>query len=248
MQSVDNQLHLRVLVKHFSAFGPLSEIEMRLLRDLADDARYHSPHRDLYTAEALLPPPRMIVAGWAAQYRILPDGQRQIISLKMPGDLIGSATQLRLPSACAMAALSELETVDARPFIGAAANPARSSFAHAVCVMAHANETLLCDQVVRLGRQTAPSRFAHLMLELYERLGRVGLAEDHRFAMPLTQDALADVLGFSVVHVNRTVQQLRRESLLDVRNGIVTLLSPERLQALAGWTPLSGRSVHLCAR
>jgi biotin operon repressor len=68
------------------------------------------------------------------------------------------------------------------------------------------------------------------MLELHERLGRVGLAEDDRFAMPLTQEALADVLGFSVVHVNRTIQQLRRDDLLDVRNGMV-LMQRERLRS-----------------
>ena len=72
------------------------------------------------------------------------------------------------------------------------------------------------------------------MLELYGRLGRVGLAGDNSFAMPLTQNVLADVLGFSVVHVNRTMQQLRRDGLLDVRRGRVNLMHPERLQALAG--------------
>ena len=78
------------------------------------------------------------------------------------------------------------------------------------------------------------------MLELHGRLGRVGLAEDDRFAMPLTQEALADVLGFSVVHVNRTVQQLRRDRLLDVRNGVVVLTQREQLQELANWTPPAG--------
>ena len=75
------------------------------------------------------------------------------------------------------------------------------------------------------------------MLELRERLGGVGLAEGDHFAMPLTQDVLADVLGLSVVHVNRTVQLLRRDGLLDIGGGVVALLDSERLQNLAGWTP-----------
>jgi len=101
--------------------------------------------------------------------------------------------------------------------------------------MTHRSYGRLCDQIVRLGGQTACERFAHLMLELYERLGCVGLAGDNCFARPLTQHVLADVRGVSVVHVNRTVQQLRHDDLLDVKGGRVHLMNPERLQTLAGW-------------
>lgn len=232
--------HLRVLSEYFSAFGPLSNAETRLLGDLAEGARYHPPYRDLYVAGTPPPPPRIVVAGWACQYRLLSDGRRQIISLKLPGDLIWPVTQVRLPSSCAVAALTELETVSAQPLVeaAAAADPIYPGLAHAVRMMEHQHAMLLYDQIVRLGRQTACGRFAHLALELCERLRRVGLVKNDSFAMPLTQDVLADVLGFSVVHVNRTVQQLRRDKLLDVRNGMLRLLQLERLQALAGWSPL----------
>ena len=228
--------HFHVLAEHFLAYASLSDAEIRLLRDLAETPRYHPPYRDLHAAEAVPPAPRMIVAGWAAQYRMLPDGNRQIISLLLPGDLTGPLRQLRLPASCAVAALTELETVSAQSLVEAAdaANPVHPGLAHAVRAMAHSGNELLCNQIIRLGRQTACGRFAHLMLELYGRLGRVGLAGDNSFAMPLTQNVLADVLGFSVVHVNRTVQHLRRDGLLEVRDGRVNLVHPERLQALAG--------------
>ena len=182
----------------------------------------------------------MIVAGWAAQYRQLANGQRQIISLRLPGDFVAPLRQLCLPSSCAVAALTELETIDAQPLVDTIAQPAHPSLAQAVSIMAHLDHMLLTDQIVRLGRQAAGERFAHLMLELHERLDRVGLAEDGCFAMPLTQEALADVLGFSVVHVNRTIQQLRRDRLLDIRNGTAMLTQRERLQGLASWTPPAG--------
>lgn len=236
--------HFRVLAEHFSTFATLSAAELKLLSDLAEAARYHPPYRDLYVAGAPPAPPRMVVAGWACQYRLLPDGHRQIVSLKLPGDLLSPLMPVRLPSSCAVAALTELETVNAQPLAeaaaAAAADPAHPGLAHGVRVMAHLHDMLLYDQIVRLGRQTACGRFAHLMLELRERLDRVGLADSDSFAMPLTQDVLADVLGFSVVHVNRTVQQLRRDRLLDIRNGTVTLTQPEALQELSGWVPLSG--------
>jgi len=121
----------------------------------------------------------MIVAGWAAQYRQLIDGQRQIISLKLPGDLIRPLFRIHLPLPCAVAALTELETVDAQPLAEAAAGSACSSLGQAIHVMAHMDRMLLDDQIVRLGRQTACGRFAHLMLELHERLNRVGLVLLH---------------------------------------------------------------------
>ena len=239
MHSVDHQPdHSRVLALGFSALAFLSDMENDLLRDLAEKTRYHPPHRDIHAAEVAPPPPRMIVAGWAAQYRQLANGQRQIVSLRLPGDFVAPWSPLRLPSSCAVAALTELETVNAQPL--AEAGPAHPGLAHAVRVMAHLETALLGDQIMRLGRQTAAGRFAHLMLELHERLDRVGLAEDGRFAMPLTQEALADVLGFSVVHVNRTVQQLRRDRLLEMRNGMVVLVQREQLQELANWTPPAG--------
>ena len=79
------------------------------------------------------------------------------------------------------------------------------------------------DQITRLGRRTAYERFGNLLLELYHRLHVVGLARDGRFALPLTQEMLADALGLSVVHVNRTVQQMRRDGLLELRAGTVVI-------------------------
>jgi len=76
--------HSRVLALGFSAHAALSDTESDLLRDLAGKTRYHPPYRDLHAAEAAPPPPRMIVAGWAAQYRQLASGQRQIVSLRLP--------------------------------------------------------------------------------------------------------------------------------------------------------------------
>lgn len=232
--------HLRVLTFRFSSFAPLTDAESGLLQDLAGAARSYPPHRDIRAAGT---PPRMIVAGWAAQCRQLANGQRQVISLRLPGDFVWPLAQLSSPSSYAVTALTELETVDAQPLVGALAGPACPSLARTARVMAHLDYMLLGDQIVRLGRQTVTERFVHLMLELHERLAQVGLAEDGCFAMPLTLEVLAGVLGISVVHVNRAVQQLRRDCLLEVRDGTVMLLRRERLQALAGWAPPTGLAV-----
>lgn len=76
---------------------------------------------------------------------------------------------------------------------------------------------------MRLGRQTAHERMANLFLELDYRLGERGLIKDHSFAFPLTQQMVADTLGLSEVHVNRTLQQLRRDGHIESSKGRVTL-------------------------
>lgn len=87
------------------------------------------------------------------------------------------------------------------------------------------DEFFLLAQIMRLGRQTAHERFANLLLELDYRLrGRgLGLGQNRGFALPLTQEVLADALGLSVVHVNRTLQQMRRSGLVEISRGRVVL-------------------------
>jgi DNA-binding transcriptional regulator LsrR (DeoR family) len=78
-------------------------------------------------------------------------------------------------------------------------------------------------------------RMAHLLLELYSRLSRVGLTTGRRFSVPITQEVFADALGLSVVHINRTLQQLRRERLIEMRAGYVDLLEIETLKLISSY-------------
>jgi CRP-like cAMP-binding protein len=97
------------------------------------------------------------------------------------------------------------------------------------------DEAYLLNQLMRVGRQTAYERTAHFILEIHERLGLVGLAGETSVAIPLTQEIMADALGLSVVHLNRTLQQLRRTQLIEFKGGLVRLLEPERLREIANF-------------
>ena len=95
----------------------------------------------------------------------------------------------------------------------------------------------LLNQLVRVGRQTAYERTAHLILEIHDRLTAVGIADGPTIPMPLTQEIIADALGLSVVHLNRTLQLLRRDHLIESRAGFVKLLQPDQLADLADFHP-----------
>ncbi len=195
---------------------------------------------ELCAAGAVGTRPRFLIQGWASRLRMLPDGRRQIFHLVLPGDLIGSCLRPHQPAAAATVALTRVETASAAglaAILGAAPPQAGSSLAAACAALERHGESLLLDQITRLGRQTAYERTAHLLLEIWERLAVVGLAEDNTFPWPLRQDTLADLLGLSVVHVNRTLQQLRRDGVIELRGGVAVLLHPERLQEAADVLP-----------
>ncbi len=237
---------LRVLKAQFSTFSSLSAEDEQVLGELAQTSHYHPPHRNLYARDFSAPPLRIVTMGWGCRYRLLPDGRRQIINLCLPGDFIGHVSSMVLPAPCATGALTEMQTVSAKAIVDILKtdDPRHAALIHGSRVMCHFDDIMMCDHVVCLGRQTGAARLAHLILRLHERLTRVGLANGNQFSMPLTQEVLADILGQSVVHMNRVIRELRHSRLLDFKGGIVDMLDPDRLRVISSWIPLPVKAVR----
>jgi len=178
-----------------------------------------------------------VVSGWASRQRVLPDGRRQIFSFILPGEPIGLGRRPSAPALGSIVALTALETVDAEPLLEAAVSGRAPGLAQFIVRAQHTDDALLLDHLVRLGRQTAYERVAHFLLELQHRLQLSGLGDSQRFPLPLTQEIMADVLGLSIVHVNRTLQQLRREKLIELRSGVAILLRRELLVSISEYRP-----------
>ena len=226
------------LLRRLRALTALTDSDAALVTDLVNrPVRDVAPRSDIHREGDSLPP-MAILSGWACRQRLLPDGRRQIISFLLPGDIVGVMAPC-LPAPCAAVALTRVRMVDVTPLYQAAAAQGLEApgLGQGLRVMHLLDEALLRDQITRLGRQTAYERFGNLLLELYHRLQTVGLAADGQFAFPLTQEMLADALGLSVVHVNRTVQQMRRDGLLELRSGAVAMPRLDALRAVADWEP-----------
>ncbi len=93
------------------------------------------------------------------------------------------------------------------------------------------------EWTVSLGRRSALQRMAHLFCELLVRLDVVGLTSDGGYDFPLTQSELSECLGLTAVHVNRTLQELRRRELIEVEGRRARILALEALQTLAEFDP-----------
>ncbi|CAN7387734.1 Crp/Fnr family transcriptional regulator [Phenylobacterium sp. LjRoot225] len=172
----------------------------------------------------------VVVSGWVAETRILADGRRQIFAFLLSGDVasVGGSSHVGGRS---LVALTNVEIADA----AALATGDRASAS--ITDMIRQDEERLFDHIVRIGRLTAKERVLNLLLELHDRLEVIGLVKAGAFRLPLTQEVFADALGLSVVHINRTLQQLRREGLLTIGRGMVTLHQRHKLAALACYQP-----------
>lgn len=175
--------------------------------------------------------PVLIASGWAAAVANLEDGRRQIVSLFLPGDVVDPAqdlqeglepiamTTVRTMESATLATALDTEPVALQPLTDAWANARRDA------------QCRLVRHIVRLGRLSAYERTADLLLELHRRLRRAGMADERSMPFPLTQEMLADHLGLSVVHMNRTLQQLRRDGLIANRGGHIIFPDRNRLAA-----------------
>jgi CRP-like cAMP-binding protein len=168
----------------------------------------------------------VVVSGWLAETRILPDGRRQIFCFLLPGDVATVSSETHLGSR-GLVALTNVEVADADALGGEAERR------RALNAAVRQRQDRLFDQIVRIGRLTAKERVLNLLLELCERLEGIGLVKENTFRIPLTQEVFADALGLSVVHINRTLQQLRREGLVTVGRGSVTLHQRHKLASFA---------------
>lgn len=232
------------VLRKLKSLAPLSEAEEAFVRNLGSRRERYRPGEELIPEGAAAVRPRMIVAGWAARQRVLPDGRRQIFGFLLPGDAVGLSDRPSAPALAGVVAVTAMETIDFEPAMEAVRSGADGGLLRAVSAIRVQEQQLLLDHMVRLGQQTAYERVGHFLLELQRRLQVAGLGDAQRFPLPLTQEILADALGLSIVHVNRILQQLRREGLLELRSGVAILLQP---QVLAGICDYDGAGSRLAA-
>jgi CRP-like cAMP-binding protein len=229
------ELLASAVIARLSALAPLDQEEIGAIQSAARLARHHRQHRevqvDRQSARQFL-----MLSGWACQARTFADGRRQILNLLLPGDLFSTVRQYEPTTDSAIVTFTDAVTC-AAPMISPEAE--RPGLADAYLRSRALREAYLFRHIARLGRLNALERMADWLLEIRERLNLAGLADGARFPLPLTQEALGDTLGLTSVHVNRTLQAMRREGLIDLRSGTVVLLDPDSMASLVSYHPVS---------
>lgn len=213
----------RAYLRRLKRFAPLQDDDAEALEARLGRIEAYPAGKDL---ELIGSPPLFVLSGWACLAHSLRDGRRQILAFLLPGDGVGFDLLTRSQRSMDVLALTPLKVRYAQPGFSVGTERLGRAFAGA----AAAQQGRMIDQMVRLGRQTAYERMAHLLLELHGRLAEIGETRGESFNLPVKQEILADALGLSLVHVNRTLQQIRRDKLIDVRGAQVTLLDRTGLE------------------
>jgi CRP-like cAMP-binding protein len=219
--------------RRIAALRALSPEERHALGTAFAPATVVPPGTDLMVEGDSLTYGYIVEEGWACGYRLLNDGRRQILNFVLPGDCIGvSAAVIRTAdhSACTLTPCRVI------PFSAprlAELQRGCPQLGEAFAWSTRLELAMLQERLVNLGRRTARERVAHLILELLHRLRLVGLADGTAFELPLTQGALGDALGLSIVHVNRTLRRLNNEGLIRYRPGVVAAIDLPALARIA---------------
>ena len=175
-----------------------------------------------------------VLGGWAFRYKMLEDGRRQILNYALPGDLIGLQGMLMKEMEHSVEALAPLTLcVFPRAKLWDLYSKL-PSLAFDITWLAAREEQLIDQNLVSLGRRTALERSAYLLLHLFVRAEEVGLARDGGILLPLTQQHVADTLGMSLVHTNKTLKRLMASGAVRWKERQFTVLDRPALEAIAG--------------
>jgi CRP-like cAMP-binding protein len=228
-----NEVNESALARKLRHFLDFSHDDVACVVALEEQELVVAPRTELISQDAEGQSYFVLLKGWAACSKLLPDGRRQIINFAVPGDFLGLRCFLLPKADHAVVTITEasvsqfpqqqmVDLIRANPKFGAAVLWALS-FEQAIVV----------DHLVNIGRRSALERTAHLLLELEARLRLVGLSADGNFEVPVTQEDLGDVLGLTTVHVNRVLRQLRTPDLIGIRQRRVEILDRDGLEELA---------------
>lgn len=226
---------LSALTRKLSIFVALSEVDLATLARFDRRRRSFQPGHEMIHEGQANASAFVLSKGWACSYKLLPNGERQIVDIQIPGDFLGLRSILFRTSDHSVDAVTRIEASEmlASDILGVFTDAPR--LAAAVLWAASRDEAMVVERLVDLGRRTAEERTAHFLLEIGTRLRLVGIGDMTGFDCPLTQYHLADALGLSAVHVNRVLRHLREDGLLTFRKGHVGFVDLARLKELAAF-------------
>lgn len=215
------------------AFTRLSSDDRAALAQVTRNVRFVEARRDLISEGDRPRFVHLVLDGWGCRYKTLPDGKRQIVSIFVPGDFCDVNVYILKQMDHSIGAITRIKVAMITPEEMNALTEGRPRVTQALWWHELVTTAVQREWTVNLGQRSAYERLGHLLVELYLRLRTVGRASDGRCDFPLTQNDLADATGLTAVHVNRTLQELRRDGLIELERKQLRILDLERLKDLS---------------
>jgi CRP-like cAMP-binding protein len=232
------------LVRKLRAFARLSDDDLRILDEVALHGREVGARIDLIREGDKPSDVLLVMEGFACRYKVSPEGKRHIMAYLVPGDFCDLHVFILNEMDHNIGTLSSCRVVDI-PRHRVLELVDRPAIARAFWVAAMVDEATLREWLVNIGSRPAEERIGHLLCELLLRLRAVGLANSDHYELPLTQNDLAETMGLSAVHMNRVLQDLRRQGLIELKHKQLVILDFERLKEFSSF---NANYLHLTQR
>ena len=179
----------------------------------------------------------LLLEGIAGRYKVLGSGQRQITALHISGDFVDLHSFLLARMDHAIIALTPCKVAAVPHDTLRQVTERHPHLGRVLWLTTLIDGSIHREWLVAMGRRTALAHTAHLFCEMFLRFKLIGAVDGYTFKLPLTQEEMADTLGLSHVHVNRTLGELRDAGLLKWRRQLVTIYDWDRLTDVAEFDP-----------
>lgn len=215
----------------------ISTEEERVIRGLVAENRRWPADSVLVKAGQPLNTSMLLLDGWLVRSKDLPSGDRQVMEIHVPGDFadLHGFTLKQLDHD--IVAITECVIGYVPHDRLMALTEKHPHLTRVYWLSTNVDAAISREMGLSLGQRSAMSRMAHLFCELHARLEVIGRTDGETFEFPLTQRELGECLGLTVVHVNRTIQELRRRMLIEAENRHIRILDRPGLEAIAEFDP-----------
>jgi len=172
----------------------------------------------------------LLITGFAYRHKITGDGARQIISIHMASEFVDLQNVFLDVSDHSVQTLTESQVAFIPRDAVSDLALARPAVGRALWLQTLIDASIFREWVVNVGRRDSRTRVAHLLCEFSLRLETAGLASNHRYELPMTQEQLADAVGLTSVHVNRVLKKLGAEGLISRDKRSITITDWARMR------------------
>jgi CRP-like cAMP-binding protein len=236
-QTANTRLDQHPFVKRLLRQINLKAADLKCLDEIIDGELLIRKRRDLIVDGYEYRKLCFVKDGYAVRYKLLRNGKRQILNVVLPGDVIGLPGSFYERANYSVSAITDLRMHVCALESYVRLCYKRPQFGLALAWIAVQEATTYAEHIIDVGRRTPIERLSHFLLELHARLLAVGRAQESSFTLPFSQEVIADVLGLSVPHLNRMMQELRAEKLIADTERVVEFIDAGAMQTLAHYQP-----------
>jgi CRP/FNR family transcriptional regulator, anaerobic regulatory protein len=175
----------------------------------------------------------LLAGGWATSSIFLPDGERQIVSIHLPGDLLGMSNTVLALAAETLTAVTAVEVFRISHTDLFSFYRKHPRLAAALFLQDQKQSVGLIDRLAAVGRTSSARRLTSLLLNIHDRIALTQPDNGTILEVPVTQVDLADALGMTPIHMNRVIKELKAANLIDYSRGGFRLNDVQKLRAFS---------------